>query len=310
MRKRIDRRPSARRSHPFWLPASTFYFLAAAVAIGIFFLVWAILNDGRDNSPWIAAGLFSSVSMMMAVVVREVILRHRRANIYAKQRRLDNAVLSAPVPVRSDTDPDKLTLERNTILIEEIVRKSEAAKVLSRLPESHREVFLLCDAYIEAAQRELPHIGVGSPRLAAIRRGRDKIEGIHKLHMLKWAEIEARSLTEAASVAKRTEAKLEKARAALNVVETAASRYPEQNSLIESRIVLEELIATIGISRLIGLADKAESKGSTARALKHLREASSLTKSVHASEKMTEAEERLSSEIARLEILNKRNKRK
>ena len=208
-----------------------------------------MLNDGRNESPWIPAGLFSSVSMIIAIVIREVVMRNRRASIYAAQRRLDSSVLSVPFPAARISDPEKLTLERNNLLIDEIVRKSEAAKVLSRLGESHREVFQLCDAYIETVRRELPHIGVGSPRLAAVRRGRDKAERIHKFHMLKWAEIEAKSNAQAASIAERIDIKLKKAKKALSVVEIASSRYPEDRNLADSRFVLEELVESIKASR-------------------------------------------------------------
>lgn len=261
------------RRLPFWLPASTYYFLAAAIAIGIFFFVWAILNEGSDESPWITAGLFSSLTMIGAVLVREVILRNRRERIFAAQRRLDNSLLSAPIGLKKANDPEKFTIERNSVLLSEIKRKSEAAKVLSTLADSHREVFLLCDEYLSIARRELPSIGVGSPRLAAITKGRDSVERRHKFHMLKWAEIEVRRSTQAASESERFTVKLEKAKKALSIVETAVDHYPDEPGLTNSREILSELVVSIRVSNWIEKAERAEKKGNTSLALSNYHDA-------------------------------------
>lgn len=262
------------KRRPFWLPASTYYFLSAAIAIAIFFLVWGILMEGRGDSPWIIAGLASSVSMITAVVVREVVLRTRRNRVFAAQRKLDNSVLSIPTPARKEHDPRKLTLERNARLLKEIRQKSEAANVLARLSESHREVFLLCEGYIEAATRELPFVGVGSPRLAALTRGRAEVEFLHRSHMLAWAELEATGNTQEAAATVRTELRLEKAKKALFAVDTALSSYPDELSLRESRVFLDDLVSSIKFARSIERAERAETNNSLERALKYYREAS------------------------------------
>src|SRR5688572_13675760 len=117
-------------SQPFWLPATTYYFLSAAIAIGVFFLVWGILAESAGEMPWISAELMSSVSLILAVVVREVILRTRRRRVFETQKKLDRVLLAAPVNARKYSDPIKLTLERNAVFLNDIVRKSEAANVL------------------------------------------------------------------------------------------------------------------------------------------------------------------------------------
>ncbi|HEX6280484.1 MAG TPA: hypothetical protein VFZ49_10795, partial [Pyrinomonadaceae bacterium] len=209
MRRKVSVNRSRKR--PFWLPATSYYFLAVAVAVGVFFLVWAILAETQEENPWITAGLFSSVTMISAVVVREVILRYRRETIALEQRRLDQSLLSARSVSRHEPDATKLTLERNAYLVAEIVRKSEAASVLGKLAESHREVFELCERYIEVATKELAKVNVGSPRLAAITRGRSKAERLHRHHMMQWAEIEVGSNSLAASESERNSVRLEKA---------------------------------------------------------------------------------------------------
>jgi hypothetical protein len=260
-----ERRLNDPKRRPFWLPASTYYFLTTAVAIAVFFLVWAILAEAKEENPWIAAGLIASTSMIAAIVVREVILRHRRETIFLAQRRLDRSVLSVALPVRTD-DPNKLTLERNAILLNEISRKSEAARVLGHFSESHREVFELCAQYIAVAAKELPSIGVGSPRLAAIQKGRIKAESLHREHMLRWAEIEIRNSI-ASDEDERFSARLNRAKKALRVTVTALESYPDNPDLITSQLAIEDFIISMRIGQAMQRAERAEVRGDLEKAL-------------------------------------------
>ncbi len=266
-----ERRLSNPGRRPFWLPALTYYFLTIAVAIAIFFLVWAILAEAKEANPWIAAGLISSTSMVAAIVIREVILRQRRNNIFRAQKRLDRSILSIPIPLRRD-DPNKLTLERNAILLSEIARKSEAAKVLGNFSEGHREVFELCAQYIAVATKEIPHIGVGSPRLAAIQRGRAQAEILHQEHMLRWAEIEIRANI-AVDDEERVSKRLAGAKKALRVARTALENYPENSDLLTSRLAIEEFILSMRIAEAVGRAERAEGRGELEKALEGFMEA-------------------------------------
>ena len=268
---RKDRR--LRKSRPFWLPASTYYFLATAIAIGIFFLVLAILGEARDANPWIAAGLMASASMIAAVVVREIVIRLRRNSIFVAQRKLDSAVLSAPIPIRRDEYREKLTLERNAILLEDIKRKSEAAMVLGRLAESHKEVFELCSQYLTVAKRELPTIGVGSPRLAAITRGRDRVERIHRRHMLRWAEIEIQSNTQAALDSELIAVRSDRAIRAMSAADVAFDHYPDEPDVIRSRDAVKDFVFSIKSAEEVQRAEKAEAAGEIEEALTRLIEA-------------------------------------
>lgn len=262
------------RRRPFWLPASTYYFLTIAVAIAIFFLVWAILAEAKEENPWIAAGLISSTSMIIAIVVREVILRHRRNSIFLAQKRLDKTVLSVGVPFRRD-ETNKLTIERNAILLSEIARKSEAAKVLGQFSESHREVFELCAQYIAVATKELPTVGVGSPRLAAIQRGRAKVESLHQEHMLRWAEIEIRNNISSED-AERIPRRLGGAKKALSAAMTALEHYPDNEDLLTSRLAIEDFIDSMRIAEAVQKAERAEVRGDLDKALEGYAEAKRL----------------------------------
>ena len=258
-----ERLPNNPKRQPFWLPAMTYYFLTTAVAAAIFFLVWAILAEAKEPNPWIAAGLISSTSIIVAIVVREIVLRYRRNAMYLAQRRLDRSVLA--VPVRRD-EATKLTIERNATLLGDIARKSEAARVLGNFSDGHREVFELCAQYISVATKELPHVGIGSPRLAAIQRGRAKAERLHREHMLRWAEIEIRNNIDFDDE-ERISSKLGGAKKALRVAERALENYPDDADLITSRSAIEDFILSMRIAQAIQRAERAEGRGDLDQAL-------------------------------------------
>lgn len=252
---------------PFWLPASNFYILAVSFAIAFFFLVWGILNEGSaDETPWIPAGLGAAMVLSAAVIVREIVLREARRRYLSTQRQMDHSLKGIAHKVRGN-EPPKLTLERNAAVLHEISKKSEAAKVLGRFSEGHREVFELCDEYLAAVTRELPTVGAGSPRIAALRRGTQVAARLHHYHMLHWAEIETRELTREASKRDKISSKLESAQGALEVVDFALRSYPDEGTLLDSRHVLLELVSTIKATDLIERADRAAFKGNPKRAL-------------------------------------------
>lgn len=200
-----------------------------------------------------------------AVVVREVVLRNARQRYLATQR-IDRSVRGIVRNIRENDHP-KLTLERNAAILHEISRKSDAAKVLGRFAEGHREVFELCEEYLSAVTRELPTVGPGSPRIAALRRGQKVAAQVHHYHMLHWAEIETRELTREVSKHDKIANKLDAAQAALEVVDFALRSYPQDLALVDSRNVLVELVSSIQVSDLIEKAERAAFKGNKKRAL-------------------------------------------
>jgi len=238
-----------------------------SVAFAFFFLVWGILNDGRESTtPWIPAGVGAAIVLGSAVLIREVVLREARDRFIRSQRLIDQSVAGIARRVQ-ERDPSKLTLERNAAILHEIARKSEAAKVLGRFGEGHREVFDLCSEYLSAVERELPTVGAGSPRIAALRRGTEVAERYHHYHLLQWAEIESRALTQQARSHDKIASKLESAKQAVGVLEFALDSYPYEPTLVESRKVLLELVSTVRFSDLIQRAERASFKGNERRAL-------------------------------------------
>lgn len=271
-----DRRPPAPRMpvrRPFWLPASNYYVLSVAISAAFFFLVWGILNDGGEPTPWITSGISASILLCGAVILREVILRRARTRFLRQQKRMDNSVFDAYSRMGETRSQHKLTLEKNASILKEIKQKSDAAQVLNKFSSGHREVFELCGEYLALNEGELKGVSAGSPRLTALLKGRSKAAEYHRFHMLRWAEIESRSMTNDATSRVNTNEKIEAAQNALNVIEVALASYPTENSLIESRELLSEMVVSIKVSHWVERAERAAFKGDYTKAKSLYRDA-------------------------------------
>lgn len=257
---------------PFWLPASNYYVLAIAICVAFFFLVWGVLHDGYEETPWITAGIAASLLLCSAVFLREVVLRRARQR-YLRLQRLENTVDWKALRNERNQNPHKLTIEKNSAILAEIKRKSEAARVLSKLSDGHLEVFEMCVEYLALNARELNTIAAGSPRLAPLHRGKEMVRELHRYHLLHWAEIEARALTQEARNRVKISERLETAQRALTVIGSALHYYPEETSLLESEEALKEFVASIKISNWVERAERAVFKGNYKQALSLYRDA-------------------------------------
>jgi hypothetical protein len=257
---------------PFWLPASNYYILAAAVAIGLFFLIWGILHDG-DDAPWIAAGIGASAILISAVFLREIVLRKARNRYLLVQKRLDYNLDNVRLHTKARAADSKLTLEKNAEIIKQIQKKSDAAKILMKLADGHQQVFEMCGEYLEINRRELENVGAGSPRLAGLRRGREIVSDLHRFHLMSWAEIETRNLTQDAKNRATIAEKTETAQKALNVIQTALQYYPNELRLIESEDAINEFVTSIRVSHFVEQAERSAFKGNYKRAISHYKDA-------------------------------------
>lgn len=257
------------RRQPFWLPASNYYVMAAAVCAAFFFLLWGILHDTGDEAPWVTAGISSSMLLCGAVILREVILRRAQSRLVRERREMDARYAKPPSRATYGRASSKLTLERNAAILDEIHRKSEAARVLNKLSAGHREVFELCSDYIHYNESELKNVSAGSPRLAALLKGRSSAAETHRFHLLRWAEIEVTNLTHEAQNRVHLDEKIEAANAALDVIEESLESYPSETSLLQSKALLQDLLVSIRVSDSIEKAERAafEHEYSLARTL-------------------------------------------
>jgi len=259
---------------PFWLPASNYYILATSVTIAFFFFVWGILHEGDEETPLMIAGIGASLMLGSAVVIREIFLRKARQQYLLVERKLDYNMKSFSSNARlSENDFNKLTLEKNAAIIKEIQKKSDTTRGLENLSSGHLEVFEICNKYLSVAEKELETVRVGSPRLAGLRRGREIVGKLHRYHLLSWAEIESRELTQKAQNYATVSEKLNTAQEALSVLESALQFYPQESRLTESESALKDFIASIKVSHWIEQAERSAFKGNYKRAISLYRDA-------------------------------------
>lgn len=247
---------------PFWLPASNYYILAVAVTIACFFLIWgSLIQDGEDTA-WIPAGIIASLILAGAVFVREIVLLKARKKYALFEKQLDLQIRKIPTV----EERHKLSLSQNAEIIKNIKTKSEAADVFSRLSEGHWEVFTLCNEYLKLIKKELKTVGTGSPRLAALRRGREVISELHRKHLLVWAKKNTQTYTNESKNKVKISDKIDSVQQALNTLKTALKYYPNDINLLESAEALREYRAKIKVSYWIEQAERNAFKGNYKRA--------------------------------------------
>ena len=226
------------------------------------------------------------------------------------QRQLDRNLKATPA-VRNGAiqDPNKLTLEKNTAILREIKQKSDAAKVLGKMPAGHKEVFEMCDRYIEVARNELKTITPGSPRLGPLLRGREMAENIHRFHLLRWAEIETRALMHEARHIQKFDDKLATAQKAAAIVDSALEHYPDAENLRESGEALREFVASVKLSNWMERAERAAFKGNYKQAKKLYNDALFfVSKEVSGEENRKIAITKINEELAQIEQLGNADK--
>ncbi|MEQ1921239.1 MAG: hypothetical protein ABL952_01910 [Pyrinomonadaceae bacterium] len=258
------------RRRPFWMPAMSYYVLALAVAGAFFFLVWGVLHDNAVETPWVTSGISASIILAGAVILREVIMRRARNRFFRHQRAVENAAAYQGSERRADS---KLTVERNAAILKQIRQKSDAAKVLNSLSAGHREVFELCAEYLALVDRDLRSINNGSKRLEPLLKGRTKAVEFHRFHMLSWAEMETRTLTNEAMTGTDIDDKVKAAQDALSVIDAALTVYPSEQALLDSRELLDEMAVSIKVSHWVEEAERAAFKGDYAGAKSLYRDA-------------------------------------
>ena len=243
------------------------------MTIAFFFLVWGILHEGDEETPLVIAGIGAVLILGSAVVAREVFLRKARNRYLLVERNLDHNVKKISAHTRLPREENKLSLERNAAIIKDIQRKSEVARAPGAAAVGHREVFEICSEYLLISERQMETVGVGSPRIAALRRGREIVGELHHYHLLSWAEIESRTLTQKARNYVTISEKLNTAQDAMSVLNSALQFYPNDPQLTQSESALKDFIASIKVSHWIEQAERAAFKGNAKRAVSLYRDA-------------------------------------
>ncbi len=231
------------------------------------------MTDNEGGMSWIPAGIILALILFGAGFLREVVFRARRRNLLLAQQQLDFNLKKVARQNFTLQDKNKLTLDQNAAFLNQILQKSEAANILGKFSDAHWEVFELCDEYLHRITKELETVRTGSPRLAVLNRTREKVQSLHKFHLLTWSASESRALLSEAKDSVVINEKVEIGTKALNILETAIQFYPDEQQLVESVSVIKEFITTEQVASYIEKAEKAVFKGNKKRALNYYRDA-------------------------------------
>jgi hypothetical protein len=274
--------------------------LVAGFSVASFFLVIGVMHNDGSEPELVVGGLIASGVLVSGVVVRELVLRNSRERYLAERKRLDANIKTVLEHV-GDTSPRKLTLEQNAAAIKRIRTKSEAAMVFAKIAQGHREVFELCAEYRRIVAKEMRNIHPNSPRLKALIQGNEYALKTHKFHILRWAEIESKSLAAAAHQATDEPAQVDYMERARRPLEVALGFYPEEVALKDSIEVLDDVLLSMRTREFLNNAGEAASMGEHERAASIYRQALEYLEAQAPTVVRRELQEKIEGELADLE---------
>ncbi|PYS49532.1 MAG: hypothetical protein DMF68_09685 [Acidobacteria bacterium] len=296
------------------MPSSSGYILAAgATAAVLFFLLWWMLRSGGDEAPWVPAGLAASVVMLVAIAAREVVMRRAWTRYILEQRRREQIKAETSQRISSSgssqSDRRSRTLDSYSAALRSVQKRCAEADAPGALPEAHLEAYLACQEYLEGADDALRSSSISSEMRIQLRAGQGRVRVLAKHHMLGWARTSSRALTHEAQQRFRMSDKIETARRALNVIDSALKLYPEESELKESETAIHEFVASVKVSHWVELAERASFKGNYSRAIDRYRDALFyLSREAIREETRVEMAERIGREIEMLRARLKMSK--
>lgn len=253
-------------------PSSTGYLVSAiVVAVGLFFGLWWILVRGGDEAPWLPAGLAASVVLLVALSAREVVMRRAWTKYL-----LENGVPpKKPARPRESSRSSKrgFSSSVHSAALRSIQKQSTAADAPGSTPETHLEVAQLCHDYLSRSDELIRSGSFGSEKGIAIRAGQERVRALHRHHLLAWARGQSQALTHQAQQRARTFDKIETATRAMDCLDSALRVYPDATELRESRVAIEEFIASVKVAHWVELAERSAFKGHYRRAIDRYQDA-------------------------------------
>ena len=254
------------------MPSSIGYLVSAIViAVGLFFGLWWILVSGGDEAPWLPAGLAASVVLLVAVSAREVVMRRAWTRYL-----LENGISqNQPRRSRSSSRSQKkgFSASLHSAALRAIQKQSSVAERPGSTPELHLDVAQLCQDYLASTDEAIRSGSHGSEKGIALRAGQERVRALHRHHLLTWARGQSQLLTHEAQQRARTFDKIETATRALDCLDSTLRIYPDETDLSESRIAIEEFIASVKVAHWVELAERSAFKGHYRRAIDRYRDA-------------------------------------
>lgn len=238
-------------------------------AIALFLALWWMLINGGDEAPWIPAGLAASVVLLVVLSAREVVMRRAWTRYLLDQG-------GNPSTRSSSNEKGSSGKSHSTSVLSaawRTIQKQAEEADLSSNPESHLDVFHLCQDYLSTTDETLRSNNLLAEKRIATRAGQERIRGIQKHHLLTWARDTSRSLTYEAQQRARTSDKIEDANRALQCLESAQKFYPDETELNESSVAIREFIASVKVAHWVELAERSAFKGHYRRAIERYKDA-------------------------------------
>lgn len=244
---------------------------AIITAVGLFFVLWWMLVRGGDEAPWLPAGLAASVVLLVALSAREVVMRRAWTRYL-----LENGIRDqrAGRSSRSSRGGKKgFSSSVHSSALRAIQKHSAAADSPNSPPEAHLDVAHLCHDYLASIDEAIRSGSYGSEKGIAIRAGQKRVRELHRHHLLTWARGHSRALTHEAQQRARTFDKIETANRALDCIDSTLKLYPDETELHESKLAINEFIASVKVAHWVELAERSAFKGHYRRAIDRYRDA-------------------------------------
>ena len=255
------------------MPSSTGYLTTAIIiAVVLFFALWWILVKGGDEAPWLPAGLAASVVLLVALSAREVVMR-RAWTRYLLENGISQKSTSTRSRESSRGQKRGFSASVHSAALRAIQKQSTAADVPGATPEMHLDVAQMCHDYLASSDEAIRSGSFGSEKGIAIRAGQERVRALHKHHLLTWARGQARVLLHDAQQRARTFDKIETATRAMDCIDSTLRVYPEEVELNDSRVVIDEFIASVKVAHWVELAERSAFKGHYRRAIDRYRDA-------------------------------------
>ena len=154
-----------------------------------------------------------------------------------------------------------------------IQKQSSAADRPGSAPEMHLDVAQLCHDFLSSTDEAIRSGSHGSEKGIALRASQERVRALHRHHLLTWAKGQSQLLTHEAQQRARTFDKIEMATRAVDCLDSALRIYPDEADLSESRVAIEEFIASVKVAHWVELAERSAFKGHYRRAIDRYRDA-------------------------------------
>jgi tetratricopeptide (TPR) repeat protein len=252
------------------MPSSAGYLVGAfALAVGLFLALYWMLDRGGDEAPWIPAGLAASVVLLVSLSAREVVMRRAWTRYL-----LDQGDSSSSRSKRDGKSSSRKSASTSLLSAAwRVIQKESVEADSASTPDSHFDVFHLCQDYLSTADDALRSSRLPAEKRIAIKSGQERVRALQKHHLLTWAKDSSRSLTYEAQQRARISDKIEAANRALQCLESAQKFYPDDLELNDSSLAIREFIASVKVAHWVELAERSAFKGHYRRAIERYKDA-------------------------------------